>query len=352
MTQEIVETVKRVAKSVKSQAKAETSARPKSKNKDKDKEMAKVGLMVGREWSFPPAFIEKVNSREAGVIAEMLQIGGTKMDEPCEYKVIIDRISHEVPYYRSYLKNAALQGTIVINNPFWWTADDKFIEATIATRIGVAHPKTVVLPNNNYIEGIVQESLRNLQFPIPWEDLTDYTGFPAFLKPAIGGGWKNVYKVDNLEELWWAYNQTGELTMVLQEGIEFEQYVRCFCFGRKKVLTMHYDPGERKYHDDPNYLTPALGKRIESDCIKLCEALSYDMNTLEFAIRDGVPYAIDFLNPAPDFDINSLGDYHFNWVLDNMSDLVIDYALGKVKPQNTSYRWDSLMKGSLPAAKK
>lgn len=314
--------------------------------KGKSKEPLKVGIMVGREWSWPPAFIEKVNSMNAGVVAEFVKLGGSKMDEPCEYKVIIDRISHEVPYYRSFLKNAVVQGTIVINNPFWWTADDKYIESTIAHRIGVAHPRTAVLPNKSYIQGIVEESLRNLQYPLPWEDLLAYTGTPAFLKPAIGGGWKNVYKVDNLQELLTAYDETGELIMVLQQGINFEQYVRCFCLGRKDVLIMRYDPDERRYHNDPNYLSPALAKRIEEDCIKLCEALSYDMNTLEFAIEDGVPYAIDFLNPAPDFDINSLGQDHFDWVLDKMSALVIGYATGKTKPQKVEYRWDSLMKGT------
>ena len=107
----------------------------------------KVGLLVGREWSFPPAFIEEVNRRDQGVVAEYVKLGGTSMNEPCPYAVIIDRISHEVPYYRSYLKNALLQGTKVINNPFMWTADDKFFEASLATRLGVASPKTIVLPN-------------------------------------------------------------------------------------------------------------------------------------------------------------------------------------------------------------
>ncbi len=310
------------------------------------KETVKVGLLVGREGTFPQTFIDRVNERDAGVVAEFVKLGGSKMDEPCEYKVIIDRISHEIPYYRSYLKNAVVQGAIVINNPFWWTADDKYIEATIAHRLGVAHPKTVVLPNHSYIQGVVSESLRNLQEPLPWDDLLAYTGLPAFLKPAVGGGWKNVFKVNSKEELWEAYNQTGELTMVLQEGIEFDQYVRCFCFGRKDVLIMRYDPGERRYHEDSTYLTPELAKRVEGDCIKLCEALSYDMNTLEFAMRDGIPYAIDFLNPAPDFDFWSLGQYHFDWVLDHMSDLVIEYATGKTKPQKVDYRWDALMKGN------
>src|SRR5210317_24639 len=115
----------------------------------------KVGLMVGREWSFPPALIEEVNGRDEDVSAEFVQLGGTKMDEPCPYAVIVDRISHEVPYYRSYLKNAVLQGSTVVNNPFMWTSDDKYFESSLANKLGVAHPKTVVLPNKDYVPGIV-----------------------------------------------------------------------------------------------------------------------------------------------------------------------------------------------------
>src|SRR6476469_2704386 len=150
--------------------------------------MKKVGLLVGREWSFPPKFIEAVAARNAGVIAEHAKLGGTLMNEPCPYAVLVDRISHEVPYYRSYLKNAVLQGTHVVNNPFMWTADDKFFGASLVTKLGIASPKTVVLPNKEYIEGIVHnESLRNLAYPIPWQQHIEYLGgFPVILKDAHG----------------------------------------------------------------------------------------------------------------------------------------------------------------------
>src|SRR5438093_2499207 len=117
--------------------------------------MLKIGVIVGREWSWPPAFIEEVNKRNEDIVAEYAQLGGTRMNEPCPYAVLIDRISHEVPYYRSYLKNAVLHGATVINNPFMWTADDKFFEASLAVRLGVSHPRTVVLPNKEYVPGIV-----------------------------------------------------------------------------------------------------------------------------------------------------------------------------------------------------
>ncbi len=125
----------------------------------------KIGVIVGREWSFPPAFIEEVNSRNAGVIAEYAKLGGTKMNEPCEYAVLIDRISHEIPYYRTYLKNAMLQGAYCINNPFWWSADDKFFGASLITKLGLSSPKTMALPMKAYPEGVVSESLRNLDLP-------------------------------------------------------------------------------------------------------------------------------------------------------------------------------------------
>ena len=305
----------------------------------------KVGVMVGREWSFPPAFIDEVNRRDAGVTAEFVRLGGTQMNEPNPYAVIIDRISHEVPYYRSYLKNAVLQGTTVINNPFMWTADDKFFEASLADKLGVASPKTYALPNKEYVPGIVHgESLRNLVYPLNWDEILDYIGLPCVLKDAHGGGWKEVYICHTKEDVWNAYNQSGLLTMVLQEFIHWEHYVRCMCLGQKDVLPMKYDPRERKYHVDHAHMDSELGARVVDDALKLVKALGYDMNTVEFAIRDGVPYAIDFMNPAPDMDINSLTPVYFDWVVQHMADMVIDLALNP-RPQLLELKWSQLFSG-------
>lgn len=302
----------------------------------------KVGLLVGREWSFPPAFIEEINRRDEGVTAEYVRLGGTQMDEPCPYAVIIDRISHEVPYYRSYLKNAVLQGVTVVNNPFMWTADDKFFEASLATRLGVASPKTVVLPNKEYVPGIVHaESLRNLNYPLDWQGIIEYIGLPCVLKDAHGGGWKEVYICHSLDEVIEHYNSSGLLTMTLQEFIQWEQYVRCICLGQEEVLPIKYDPGERKYYVEHNHLSPQLGRRIVDDSLKLVRALGYDMNTVEWAIRDGIPYAIDFMNPAPDMDINSLTQFYFKWVVEQMADMAIRLAK-KPRKQSKDLGWDKL----------
>ena len=311
----------------------------------------KVGLLVGREWSWPPAFIDRVAQRNAGVEVEFVQLDATHMDEPCPYAVLVDRISHEVPYYRSYLKYAVLQGVTVINNPFMWTADDKFFGATLATKLGVASPRTAALPNKTYVAGIKHdESLRNLRYPLDWKGLIDYIGLPCVLKDAHGGGWKDVYICRSLDELIHHYDSSGLLTMLVQEFIEWDQFVRCLAIGQKHVLPMKYDPRERKYHLDHAHLSPTLGARIVRDTLTLVRALGYDMNSLEWAVRDGVPYAIDFMNPAPDMDIYSLTPTYFEWVVEHMADLVIRLAK-EPRPQARDLKWDGLLAaGRLPNA--
>jgi hypothetical protein len=302
----------------------------------------KVGLIVGMEWSFPPAFIEEVNRRGEGVEAEFVSLDAIRMDEPVPYAVIIDRISHEVPFYRTYLKHAVLQGCHVVNNPFMWTADDKFFGAGLASRLGIAHPKTVVLPNREYIPGIDHEkSLRNLKYPIDWQGVVDYVGLPCVLKDAHGGGWRDVYICHSLEELIRSYDESGRMTMVVQEFIHWDHFVRCIALGQEEVLPIKYDPGERRYHVEHEHLSPELGRRIVEDSLTLMRALGYDMCSLEWAVKDGVPYAIDFMNPAPDMDVNSLTPHYFDWVVTRMADMAIRLAK-QPRPQLTELRWDRL----------
>lgn len=288
----------------------------------------KIGLIVGREWSFPPAFIEEVARRDEGVVAEYVRLGAPTMDPEEEpYAVIIDRISHEVPFYRSYLKHATLQGTVVVNNPFMWSADDKFFGASLATKLGVASPKTLVLPHKSYVPGIVHdESLKNLVYPLDWDSIIDYLGMPCILKDAHGGGWRDVYVCRSKEELLRSYDESGRLLMIAQEFIEWDQFIRCICLGQQEILPIKYDPRERRYHLEHEHLSPELGARVVEDARTLVRALGYDMNSIEFAIRDGVPYAIDFMNPAPDMDVNSLTPHYFDWVVKGMADMAIRFA--------------------------
>lgn len=297
------------------------------------------------EVTFPPALVERINGMKVpGVSAEAVSIGGIRMDEPQRYRVIVDRISHDIPFYRAFLKNAVLTGTTVINNPFWWSADDKFFNYALATRLGVAIPPTVILPHKSHPPGTTDQSMRNLEYPLNWEEIFEYVGFPAFLKPFDGGGWKDVFQVRSSKEFFAAYDQTGTLCMTLQRAVKFNEYFRCYVIGQEKVHIMPYDP-RRPFHEryvlDPPAYDPALIARVERDALTLCRALGYDLNTVEFAVEDGIPYAIDFMNPAPDADRRSVGEANFEWIVKAVADLAVKKALAP--PDAPTYRWDAFL---------
>jgi hypothetical protein len=287
----------------------------------------KIGLIVGREWSFPPAFIEEVNRRDEGVVAEYVKLGTPGMTDAVGYAVIIDRLSHEVPFYRTYLKHAALSGTVVINNPFLAAADDRFFGASLVHRLGIATPKTVLLPHREYAPGIVhEESLRNLDYPLDWQAVVDHVGLPCMLKEASVGEPQHVSVCHSVEELLHRYNESGRLLMMVQELVEWEHFVRCLVVGRDLVLPMKYDPRERRHHLEHEHLSPELGQRIVDDSLKLVRALGHDMGSLQWAVREDVPYAIELLDPAPDMDIYSLTPHYFGWAVEKMADMAIRLA--------------------------
>ena len=308
--------------------------------------MKKIGILFGQERSFPEAFVERINSQGIdGITAEFVRVDPVREAAPSGYSVIVDRISHDVPFYRAFLKNAVLTGTHVINNPFWWSADDKFFNYALANKLGVAVPKTAILPSMQMPRDTNAESFLNLPYPYDWQGVFDYVGFPAFLKPHDGGGWRDVYHVHSPEEFFDAYHQSRDLCMTLQAAVKFREYFRCYVVGQRDVHIMSYDPSRphaERYVKNPPTYDPALLARVEKDALTLCRALGYDLNTVEFAVEDGIPYAIDFMNPAPDADRESVGEDNFEWIVDKVTKLAIERAQANdgTPPQ---FRWATLL---------
>ena len=308
--------------------------------------MKKIGILFGQENTFPWAFIERVNEKKIkGVVAEAVSIDKVMQGEATEYAVIIDRISQDVPFYRAYLKNAAISGAAVINNPFWWSADEKFFNNALAVKIGVPVPNTVILPSKAMPNDTNANSFRNLKYPLDWEAIFKYVGFPAYMKPYDGGGWKSVYKVENMEDFFDKYAETGQLVMMLQSEVVFDQYYRCYCLGGKHVHIMPYEPR------NPHHLrytasweeSPEILAKIHEYVLKLCRGLGYDFNTVEFGVSNGVPYAIDFCNPAPDADVHSVGQENFDWIVENAANFAIEKALAH-KDGKDNLTWGTFMK--------
>jgi len=133
--------------------------------------------------------------------------------------------------------------------------------------------------------------------------------------------------------------------------VNFKEYFRCYVVGQKKVHIMPYDPRNphhERYIQNPPAYDKNLLERVEQDALKLCQALGYDLNTVEFAVEDGIPYAIDFMNPAPDADRNSVGEANFEWIVREVADLAI--AKAKLAPKTLDLNWASFLNAA-PAAK-
>lgn len=310
--------------------------------------MKKIGVLFGQERSFPMAFIERVNSKGIeNIAAEPVRIDKALQGEKSGYAVIIDRISQDVPFYRTWLKNAALTGTAVINNPFWWSADDKYFNNCLMTKIGVPIPKTAILPSYDLPPDTTGESFSNLAYPLDWDGIFQYVGFPAYMKPYAGGGWKNVYRLKDKEEFYQKHRETEQLVMLLQEEIVFTEYYRCYCIGRKHVRIMPYEP--RNPHHQRYQASFAPGperlKQMEDIVLRINQYLGYDFNTVELAVRDDVPYAIDFGNPAPDAERTSVGEENFEWVVETAANFAIEKALSH-KDGGINLTWGEYVKRS------
>lgn len=153
-----------------------------------------------------------------------------------------------------------------------------------------------------------------------------------------------MHHVHNPDEFFRAYDQSRDLCMTLQRAVKFKEYFRCYVVGQKKVHIMPYDPrrpfAERYVLHPPEY-SKKLIYRVERDALALCKALGYDLNTVEFAVEDGVPYAIDFMNPAPDADLHSVGQKNFDWIVDEVAALAVRKAKGA--PAIPDFHWGAFL---------
>jgi len=291
--------------------------------------MKKIGLLFGQENSFPGALCEEVNRRHVeGIEAEFVLTGAAELERAPDYAVVIDRISHRVPFYRAWLKHAAANGCWVINNPAHCSADDKFLNYTLARGLGIAVPETVLLPHKQMPDGVGERTLRNLEYPLNWDRVFDRIGERGYLKPIDGGGGRGVIEVTSRQSFFEAYDWSGSDCMLYQRAVNWESYFRCLVVGGK-VRVMPYDPTrphEERYLKTATEAGRRLLARMKRDAANICRVIGYECNTVEFAVERGVPYAIDFSNPVPDADPRAVGEENFRWMVDEMATLAIARA--------------------------
>ncbi len=303
----------------------------------------RIGLVVGREESFGVALLEQLN-RAPGIAAEKALIGASTERPVSRYDVIIDRLSHQVPHYRQYLKAAALAGCQVINDPFWWSADDRFFALTLAARLGIPTLRTALLPQNAYGPGVdCQQDLGNLECPLGWGEVSRYIKYPAVLRSAACGGREQVV-VQDLQGLWDAYNASGQQVTMLQQQVEPEAWVRGVCVGGDQVVLLETEgpQGGGRLHDDESWLAPSVRDEAVAATRRLSQALGYQLHAIEFVVVGGVPWLWDGQEPVPELGRELLGERLFDTLVGWVVDLAVAQARGPVRTID-AYRWSRLL---------
>ena len=297
-----------------------------------DDAIKKIGLIIGDERDWPEAIIKAVNEKE-GYEASLVKLDATFMESQVPYDLIIDRISPEIPYYRSFLKYAANFDTHVINNPFTCSADNRFLGTAIVNRLGLTSPRTVSLPNKDIAMESKPSTFRNLSYPMKWQEIIDYVGVPAIFKDIHSGGRRPAYRVNSVDELLQRYDESDIRTTILQQLIESDIHIHCFVFGQDNVLALRYSMKDGRYLPDSIPQDDELGKKLCDSALKISQAYQYDINMVEFVIENDTIYVINGTNPTPQIDLSLMTREQFDWCVNQSVEIAIE-RVKRPYPQN------------------
>lgn len=289
--------------------------------------MKNIGLLFGAESSFPIALINFINTHNSNISASIISIGAIKNTDKIPFDIIYDRISHYVPMYKSYLKMAAYNGVKVINNPNSNCYENNFFHSVYATKNNLNIPKAVLLPSKELPSGVNSEHLHNLIYPINWDEVFNYIGFPAILKSNIAYNLYNEYEIYNQSEFFSAYDITGNNPMILQEYIDYDYYYRVFNIDKNNIRIVSYNPSKPihlRYDKIQTKTNNILAKELAKISTQIANFFDIYFNSSEFAIKDNKPYIINFLNPAPKIDKELMYEEDFDWLVEQTGNMLVN----------------------------
>ncbi|MFP4527400.1 MAG: RimK family alpha-L-glutamate ligase [Candidatus Kapaibacterium sp.] len=292
--------------------------------------MKKIGILFGMETAFPEELVRRINAADkSGLTSEYASLGAITIDQKPDYDVVLDRISPRIPYYVAALKSAAVNGVRVVNNPFMNCFPDNFFFYNIAKKLDIPLPRTAILPSKHHPHGVTADFLRNLQYPLNWDEIFEYVGWPAYLKANSGSDEFNMYKIYNKSEFFSAYDLTGRNVMLLQQCVDYNDYFRCFAIGQRDYRVLHYDPSRPqhlRYKPEPLAEDHPVFAKIRDYSQKIAKAFDLDFNAVDFAVNGREVVAVDIYNPAPKLERGHLLDENFEWIADRTADMLIRRA--------------------------
>jgi hypothetical protein len=273
---------------------------------------AKVGILEFKDNDF----ITSVTRCLHDIPVEFIRLGELSHPSPSPYRVVIDRVSFADPFLREVMRYWSLTGTYVINNPFFTLNADKLSDVLCYDRLGIPHPRTMLLPRVNLIEDV-----REMVAEPDWGRITAAFRFPCILKPVDGYAWQDVVRADTVEELKSLYEDLkGRRLLILQELLDWSEYYRAFCVSRSEVLLMKWNPKPFDMGEYACVQTDGIGDVsgfITRKTIELNAFIGLDFNSVEWCVtRDGKPYIIDSYNDVPDVRKEKIPSPCYEWIVE------------------------------------
>jgi len=287
-----------------------------------------IGLSLGADICWPIAYESLFEGLKLDIAhggdrldfhCERVTIEPFDLRQPVKYDVVIDRLTHWYSISREWIKKAILLNDLyVYNNPWSIQSNEKHTSYAAMMRLGLPVPDTWMLPAKAYEHADdLEPTLRKYAKMFSLEEVGARVGYPAFIKPYHGGGWKGVTKVDNAAELKRAYDASGTELMNLQAAVlPYDWFVRCVGLG-PQFRVVNYDPSAAlhdRYTMDIDFLDPGDRSVLEDTTATINAFFGWDFNSCESLRRNGIWHPIDFANPCPDSQVTSL-HYHFPWLI-------------------------------------
>lgn len=308
-----------------------------------------IGILRGSENTFPEALMRYINETvgenrlgEINIVAEDVKVGHHQPSRLSEnelpknelpenelrkYVLLFDRIAHQIPYFRSLLRSVSEQHTYLLNQAVILQNFDRFNCLHYASSLGISVPEMVLLPHHQAPNALAPGNFRNLIYPLDWHKIFSHVHFPALLKTVDEGPYLSNW-VQDAEAFFEAYHQSGSRLLVLQQAFAPTMYYRVYVLGQEQFYVMPYNPEATpllRYHKtSEKRIQPETKERIIACLHPLIAKLRSDFVQVEVALSHGQPYVTDIMFSAVDADYNVVGKVHFEWIVKNLAQLMIN----------------------------
>ena len=293
-----------------------------------------IGLSLGADVCWPLCFEHMMQRLDLRIPwqgdtlkfeVERVTIEPYDLRQACKYDVVVDRLTHWYHTSREWIKKSVVMDDLyVFNNPWSVQANEKHTSYAAMMKLGMPIPETWMIPPKQYDHAAQPDARATLYKYAKLFDLNQLgqsVGYPLYLKPYDGGGWRAVTRVKDAAALKKAYDESGKAVMHAQASVEgFDHFVRCIGFGPQArcVLYDASQPLHDRYTMKTDFMPAADVEHLRKVTMTINAFFGWEFNSCEAlrTVKDGKStwHPIDFANPCPDSQVTSL-HFHFPWLV-------------------------------------